>query len=447
MIIFIFPFITSFFLNSDIFQLLNNESNGLTPSLYRTTIFALISALICTIGGFVLAILLSNIQFHSKFGRILSVFMLPITLGNVTVAYIFKLTFFNTAFFDRIVDGGNLYQLGLLIIIQFWQYGFLFSYLFWIRIQGIPKKEITYSSIIKHTRMEKFKDVILPNVKNIFILLFFMAFIFSFYENAKSSFIFKASQGTNTELISQSFSRIYQSNLLINPDFAHQTTLKTGGIIFFSLFALIFVMGLFLSKSIGELSRKRNRINRVYSNYTLTQRSQVLIYLIGVMSIFIIILPVIISLLKSKYHFSLEIVGESSFVFIITIISALFATLLAILFGISSRVIFHQWLKDFNSKSLGYLLSVFMLQLIPPLCIIICAFKWLAAVGYSMDFLVYLVWILGHSILVFPIIGSFVLITHFAIRKNELDYLSVHKISTFDILNIAFSNAFEPNIF
>lgn len=434
--------IYSIFVNGDMIQLIKNDSNGLKLSWYRSILFALSSSALCVIGGLLLAIQLSNISFYSKFGRILSLFMLPMTLGNVTIAYIFKIVLFNTPFFDSVVKCGAISQYSLLLFLQLWQYIFLFAYLFWISIHSIPGKLTTYSTVIKHTRYEYIKDIVLPNVKNLFILLFFIGFVFSFYENAKCSFILKASQGTKTELISQSLNRVYYSNLGVDPSFASLTAFKCGVIVFFTILIILFLLGVLSTAIINRIAKYRSVLKSV-SHLSVKQPTILFSYVISLGCLLIILVPVLIALLNSQYHFSLDTLIEPVSAFFLTILAAVFAAILAVLFGISSKVLLKKYLKGFNTKSLGYLLVVFLLQLIPPLCIVLCAFKLLAVVGYEFDFLVYPIWILGHCFLTFPILGSFVLVTHFTVKESELDYLSVHKISPLGIINYSFIKRFR----
>lgn len=439
MVLFILPIISCIFADGTTIQLFNDNSNGLKSSLYRSIIFAVLSSLLCVIGGLFFAIQLSNISFHSKFGRILSLFMLPMTLGNVTIAYIFKIILFNTCFFDNIIKSGTIAQFSLLLSLQLWHYLFLFSYLFWIGIQNIPKNLTTYSSIIKHTQLEYIKDIILPNVKSLFILLFFIGFVFSFYENSNSLFILKCSQGTNTELISQSLNRIYYSNLSIDPAFASLSIFKSGIVISFIILIMLSVFGGLLAFVISKIVKHQGTF-KIGARFT-TRKFTSYINIIG--CVLLILIPILIALINSQYHFSLTTLIEPALAFFLTIIAAIAATISAISLGISLKIIFKKILIGFNFKSLIFLLILFLFQLIPPLCIVLCAFETFAVIGYKFDILIYLIWIMGHCLLTLPILGSFILITHFAVKKDELDYLNVYKIPISRIIKYSFIKRFR----
>jgi hypothetical protein len=382
-----------------------------------------------------------KIPFFSKLGRQLSIFILPITLGNVAISYVFKISLYNTAFFDSIVTTGYVTQTIVLLAIQFWQYGFLFAYLFWISINGTSSRINNYSIAIQHTKYEKLKDIILPNVKNLFILLFFISFIFSFYEDAKNQFIFKASQGMNTELISQVLTRTYKSDLLINGTFANNSMFNTGLFAFITVLLIIVIVGVGIYGLFNFLTKNKFSFKTKNSSNNDKNVGNIIV---AIISITIIILPLFVSLLKSQYDFSFD-----NYIiilpFILTIISALLATLLTVSFGIASRLVFRKWLHNFNSKSMWYFIAIFLLQLIPPICIVICGFQWLSWIGYNSW--IYAVWIVGHCILVFPILGSFIVATHFTVDKNEIDYFLVHKISLKSIIKYNFLKRYKAEYF
>jgi len=286
------------------------------------------------------------------------------------------------------------------------------------------------------TGFEKIRDIILPQTKNLFILLLFIGFIFSFYEDAKSQFIFRASQGTGTELINHWLYRTYQSNLLISPEYANQSIFKTGLIVFSITVLLFLVLGSLILLSFKLFSKLKSS-----SQKNISESKGRPSFVIATICIAIILIPVLLALLKSQYHFSDNFI-LITFPFAITLVAAFAATLFAIIFGISSRLAFTKLLSGFNSKSLLYFLSIYFLQIIPPLCIVLCGFKWLSWVGYNSDSLIYFVWIAGHCILTLPLLGSFVLATHFSVKEDELNYLIAYRISRSSIVNYSFLKRF-----
>lgn len=434
-VVFLLPVIVLGFSGNSISNLFSNSSNGFCSSLQRTILFALLSAIINVIGGFYLSLLLSAISLTSKLGKQLSFFILPVTFGSVAAVFIFKVLLFNTSLFNLIVQEGNATQSLLLLFIQFWQFGFLFAYLFWLNIQNTPKRIIEYSKVAGLSRFEKVRDVILPQSRNLFILLMFIGFIFSFYEDSKSQFIFKASQGTGAELINHWLYRTYQSNLLIDPEYANQSIFNTGLIIFAITLTVFLMLGVLIQLSFRLLPKIQIAKSK-------NANSNKVSLVIGITSIVVIIIPIIIALFKSQYHYS-EKIYSVFFLFALTLIAAIASTAFAIIFGISSRLAFSKLLSSFNSKSLFYFLTIFLLQIIPPLCIVLCGFKWLSWIGYNYDLLIYLVWIAGHCILTLPLLGSFVLATHFSVKGSEINYHTAYQISVKSIIQYSFLKRFR----
>ena len=435
--IFLLPLVTGGFSGGGISTLFFDNSNGFSSSLVRTATFALLSSIANVVGGFCLALLLSNVPMSSKLGRQLSFFILPVTLGNIAVVFVFKVLLFDTKLFNAIVQWGNISQTLFLLFIQFWQFGFLFAYLFWLNMQKTPKRIEDYSTALELSKFEKIRDIILPQAKNLFILLLFIGFIFSFYEDAKSQFIFRASQGTGTELINHWLYRTYQSNLLINPYYANQSIFKTGLIVFLMTILLFLSLGSLILPSFKLFSKLKCSRNEIVSG-----RKGRTSFVIAAISIGVILAPVFLALMKSQYHFS-ENIFSILFPFGLTLIAAFAATLFSIIFGISSRLAFVKLLGGFNSKSLIYFLSIFLLQIIPPLCIVLCGFKWMSWVGYNSDIFIYFIWIVGHCILTLPLLGSFVLASHFSVKENELNYLVSYKISGSSIVHYSFLKRFR----
>jgi len=141
---FLLPLAIGGFSGRSISELFSDNSNGFSASLQRTISFALLSAIANVFGGFSLALLLSRTSMSSKYGKQLSFFILPVTFGNVAVVFVFKVLLFDTNIFNAIVKGGNTTQTLFLLFIQFWQFGFLFAYLFWLNIQNTPKRIENY---------------------------------------------------------------------------------------------------------------------------------------------------------------------------------------------------------------------------------------------------------------------------------------------------------------
>ena len=210
-IIFLYFLPIIYFGINDFFSPFLGGSIGFIKSLWRSVLFATISSLFNVIGALFLAILLYQIKPSSKTGQILTILIVPVLLGNITVVFLFKSLFYNTDFFSWVIQSEVLH-FTLLLLMQFWHFGIFFIYLLWLRIHSIPNKKTDYAKSVQLTKFEFYRDMVLPHVGNLVILIFFINFIFSFYEDAKNQLIFKGSEGTNTELISHSLFRVHKAS-------------------------------------------------------------------------------------------------------------------------------------------------------------------------------------------------------------------------------------------
>jgi ABC-type sugar transport system permease subunit len=433
-------FIKGFSFNNFFVSLINNTEN-FSNSLVRSLIFATVSSLLNVILGFIIALLLTRITMNSFLGRQLSWFLLPVILGNVSVAFVFKISLFNTQFFNDVIQAGNYSHLSLLLLLQFWQFGFLFAYLFWINFQNLDKNKSDFGKTFKLNSWEKFRDILLPSSKNLGVLLFLIGFVFAFYENAKNQFIFKASQGTNTELISHWLERTYHSKLLINPDYAITYIFKNSLLVFiFSLFTFL-ILGLILNVFIQKISRSRVTyiVRRKISNLNF-KRFRAIVFLLICLSTIFIPFAVVFSDIGIKLS---KKISELSMPLALTLIAAALATILSIILAILSRIVFKKTLQDFNSKSLILFALLFVLLLIPSLAILLSGFQWLSWLGYNSNILIYFVWIVGHIILMSPLLISFLISIHFGIKGQEIEYISAYELSFKEIISNSFLKKFK----
>ena len=416
-----------------------NPNSGFKEAIIRSLVFSVLTSLICVLVGFLGALILIKVRLFTKKGGALSLLLLPVVVGNTSIAFLAKVLLSQTSFFGFIVDKGSLSILGVLLIIQCWQFGFLFLYLFWLNFQNLSQNLVDYADSVKLSTYQKIKDILLPHSKNLVILLFLIGFVFNFYEDAKSQLIFKASQGTNTELIAHWVGRTYQSSLvaLSNPDLAITKTFTESLFIFV---IAVFVFGLIIfviNFSINTISKVKIRTkSRFGSPREKIRNIAISVLLLSVLVPFILIffkftIPKFDSLKLLKQPLAL------------TLAASAFASLFAIVFGISSRVSLKRILNNFNHKSSLILVTIYILQLIPPFVVLLCGFKWLSYVGYRFDPLIWVVWIFGHTLLSFAILGSFILIVHFGVKNSELDYLEASKIPFSDIVKTSFWRRFK----
>ncbi|MGP1446648.1 MAG: hypothetical protein ACTTKO_03835 [Candidatus Limimorpha sp.] len=402
----------------------------------RSFTFALITSLVVTVLSFVCAVALEKVSFFSNRGKNLSLLILPFCLGNTSVAFIFKILLDGTSLFDKtVIYGGNAVS-GLLILIQVWQYLFLFIYINWINNQGVSAHKMLYVRSIRLGFFQKLKDVYLPNSKNTMLLTALIVFIFSFYEGAKSQFIFKASAGTGTELLSNYLERSYKSISLIKPELAINQVYAKGLLLLlilsFFLFVYFFVIkfsseGIIRSKALYRFAKPKSiRFGNFYS------------YLF----VLLIISPIVGAFLKFDFALTRESAEVITTLFY-TLLTALIVTFIAILLSISIRVSWYKIMNGFNEKSITFFILLFLLIIVPPICILLTGFYWMKFISYSSDFTILASWEIGHVILTLPLLTTFLLVTHFRYRNNELSFMRVHKVSNIEIIRTGFFKRFK----
>ena len=405
-------------------------------SLYRSFVFAILSSFIVAIFSFIVATLLENVSIFSNSGKNLSFLILPFCLGNTAIAFLFKLVLEGTPFFDKIVTQGGYSVLGILLLIQVWQYLFLFVYIIWIGNQNIPINKINYFKINNLGFYQRLKDLYLPNSKNLLILVSLIVFIFSFYEGAKSQFIFKASAGTQTELVSNYLERSYKSMSLVSPQFATDQLYAKGLMLFVCVVIVLFLYFLI----INWFSNKTVNLKLFYKlkQPSSIKGGSVIVWIF----IALIFAPLITAFLKFDFAFSQESL-EIFVPVIYTLFAAIITTIVAILFSVSIRLFWSRAMSGFNKKSILVFIGLFLLNIIPPICILITGFYWMKIMSYNNDFTIVLSWIIGHVILTLPLLTTFLLVTHFRFKNNELFFLKTHKVNNSTIIKRSFLQRFK----
>jgi ABC-type sugar transport system permease subunit len=427
---YLFPTLKGLFdTHLDIFT---SDQDGFNEAWERSIIFAFVSTIFNVILGLLFAIGLRRITILSNKGKILGILLLPVILGNVSVAFVGKLLFSDASIFHQSANAKFL----TLLFIQFWQFGSLYVYLFWLNIQNIPQRIWDYTNAIQMTEWEIIKDVIVPSCRNLSALLLVLNFIFSVYEDAKIQLIFKTSQGTHTELISQWLSRSYQSLSLLNPNLAIQQILQISWIVLGLTLVSILLTNIGYSFFFNKISISRR-------NLKIRKWIEQPVFLWCILLVFVIF-PLIYVFIHTAFNLQMSF-SHLILPFIFTLLAALCATFLSIFLGILLRLGWKKTLSTFDKKSLVFFIFLFFLQLIPPIALLIVGFQWLKIIGYQSKYTLYIVWITGHTILSLPLLSSFITTTHFRTKNIELDYLESYKLSFSEIVRDSFLKRFKAD--
>lgn len=444
LLVYLLPVVSTFDLS-----MIDVGRDGLLEVLIKSIAVAVITALCCVAIGFSCAYKMRQIEQYSKAARLLPLLLLPFLIGNVSTALIFKLLLLEGDTKSFLFNHSYL-VFTVVIAIQIWQFGSLFTYLFWLSLKNIDEKRISYAEVFGLTRFETIRDIYLPEVKNLFILLFLLGFIFSVYENTKLTLIFSASPGTNTELISQWLYRQFQSDLLINYNFAAQSMSSISfGVLLPSIFLcfvlcsrIAFWFFKYLSNSGKENTEVRVLSTKSGANKTKRGTGKKLAIII----IFSIALPIAVTLVQ---HFNPKNINVAFLIepLSLSFFAACFATALAVILAFVLRMSSIHKMAKFNRFSATVITLLYTLTLTPPIILLIASFQWLAALEISTQNSITLFWVLGHSILMLPLLSSFLLISHFRVSSRELEFLKVFKVSQGQTWILHFIKRFKGEYF
>lgn len=401
------------------------DSTEGTLALKRSILFALGSSILNVLLSLLIALSISSVPLNSRKAGLIAFLIVPIMLGNMSIAFIGKVIFSGSAFFQD----SALTKFSGLTVIQFWQYGSLFIYLFWLNMQNIPYTSLNYAHAVKMSFGERVKDLLLPACRNLAMLLFILNFILSVYEDAKIQIIFKSSVGTHTELISQWLNRTYQSNSLIGSLFANQKAIQYG----FTILLLALAVTMILTFIFSFAYDKTIKLNTAFHFSKNRYFSHIIPVVLGA----VIFCPLLFTVFMTIKNFQFEffhLITPFLFTFLATALAVLFSTFL----GITLRLAWKETLSSFNSRSLVYFTLLFVLQLVPPIIIYLTGFQWLKLTGYQSLWNLQLVWVVGHIILILPLMVSFVSVFHFRTSNNEIRYMEAHGFSLRQIFNDSF---------
>jgi len=440
MVLYVSPMLLSFNIEIGILPFRDNTEN-FNNSLYRSIFFSVVTSIFTVFLSFLIAVSLFRIDFFSKTGKNLSFLLMPVLLGSITSAFIYKLLLTDSQLIKYLLDDNPITLFIFLGLLQFWQYGSLAIYLFWLTFQGIPKTSLEYAQAYKLSFGVILKDIIVPASKNLFILLLIICFIFNFYEDAKANLVFHFSRGTDTELINGWLQRLYQQKTAIfSPIKVAPSFYSYGLLVLFSAILILFLLTFIINIFIKSISKGRFFTYNVLTIFRKSPNIRVG-KVITVLLLITVILPILTPFLELKATLSKELITLFTS-FALTLTASLWATFIALVYSIFARLGWKNILTDFNSKSLLFFILTFFLLLIAPLCIYLLGFVWLDKIGYQSSLYIGVSWVIMHGVLALPMLGGFLLSVHFRFKNKEIDYLNAYNISQKEILKWSFLKRF-----
>jgi ABC-type sugar transport system permease subunit len=405
--------------------------------LLRSISFAAITVTLQVIFGFVGAVALKNVSRHIE--KLFVILLVPALLGSLPVGFVFRLIVLqHLALSDVISARTFLPTWTTMIAVQCWQYLPLFLYIFWLRLQTVPRSIEDYAASTRLSPRERVRDIYWPYCRNVAVLLSFFGAIQGVQEFIKFQLILRASQGTGTELITHRLLRFYSSASPVNPSLATVTTLSYCVIVFavgLICTALIALLVTGLITVCTKIIPERNPFN--------VERKSIS----DISAVFVIslILGPLAGVRKYLFHWGFIDLNQFTISITLTIAALSIVLAIAILFGICTRLIWPHVLADFNRWSLLLLIALYSLLLVPPIGIALCGYEWLSVLGRSLQSqaAVITLWLIGQTILTLPILSSFVMYNHFHVKVAELHFQKSISASFFEVARYSFFSRFR----
>lgn len=403
-------------------------------SLIRTVVFSSLSTffiiLFSFLGGYALRKLRNNISLLLG-----SLLLLPFLLGSVSTSFLFKMILFDTELLNQAFNDSTILFV-ILAFIQFWQFGTLFTYIFWLNNLNISKNVTDYSVYYELGTWEKIKNIFLPFHRNLIVLLSIFFFVSNIYESAKLQIIFRASKGTNSELISNTLYNAYLSDSKISPDFAADILFSQSALFYLPAFITLTISLYFIvNLAVSFLSKSKFSLPALQLDFIVAKSFGAVTLLLFLT--LAVITPIIYVFFKQglsvdNLSYLLNTIGLS---FTASIILLVVLTLpLSYYLRIHWRHNFH----EINNKSLWVFITLFLLFLIPPLALMLFGFEWSSVLGIKGSALTNISWVIGQCISALPIIASFIFVIHFFTKNKELEYLNIMKANFSEIVKWSF---------
>lgn len=369
-----------------------------------------------------------------------SALLLPFLLGSVSTSFLFKMLLFDTKLLHQAFnDTTTLF--GILATIQFWQFGTLFVYIFWLNNLSIREDLMDYSNYYQLSTWEKVKNIFLPYHRNLIVLLSIFFFASNVYESAKLQIIFRASKGTNSELISNTLYKAYLSDSKISPDFAANTLFSQSALFYLPVFVVLTVLlYALLNFLISFISKSKASVPGFFKSSEKTKEFGATLLLL--LLTLLVVAPIV-------YVFLRQGVKINNLGYLVRTIGLSFAasvTLLAVLvlpLSYYLRITWKNVFYEISGKNLWIFIALFLLFLVPPLALMLFGFEWGSMLGARGALPTNISWIVGQCVSSLPVIASFIFVVHFFTKNKELEYLEIMKANFSETVKWCFVKRFR----
>ncbi len=390
---------------------------GFDTALINTVVGSLFTTLITVGLSFQFAKILHKAK--SRFIKTKThLLVIPFFIGSMATAYLFKIFLTDIGVIDFAVEQGVFVQIILFALLKFWQYGFAFIFIFYISFENRKKNKVTYIDFLNTTEARRTKDLYNAPSINLIIILSILTFVFSFYDHITAHTLLKVSEGSGNEYIGNWLSRNYNSFLISSPNTATMKIVQICIIVFGVLTILLFVLSA-LQNKLMKFRAKQD------FGFTLKLSSQVSITIFMLLLI-VITVPVFYVLINNGLLVKTEMLNLFKS-FFYSVIASIFICFLSFTYASFIRIKFKKQLHSLNISSLSIVIITLGMIFIPPILLTAIGYKWIAVIGVASSLTMTIQWFIGHLIITFPLISSFLIFNNFQLTNKRIDYIEFVK--------------------
>lgn len=418
-------------------QLAEWRGEGWGVPFLRASLFAIISSTAEVLLGFLGALLIRKAS--RPVGRSLVLLLGPALIGSVAVGFLVKLNLMKYPAIAGLVAERNFVATwSLMLAVQCWQYLPMNLYLFWLHLQAVPENVESFGTAARLRGPELVRDLYWPHCRNLAVLLALFGVLVGLQEYSKFHLVLRSSPGTRTELAGHRLLRYYNSLVSVDPVLATERTLAYCAIYIgvglptaACAVALTARGGALVMNAFGRLPLPRLPGRRTAD----------------IVAVAVQMANAIPILVLADYACRRHFIAPDRFVrsVALTLLALVVVLPTAVMFGIAARLAWLDRLERFDRRSLPFFAGVLLLLFIPPIGLTFCGYRWLAELGASLQSppLVSLTWLIGQSILAFPLLASFVQYNFFRVPTAEIQLQQAVGASLVEVARVSFLSRFR----
>jgi hypothetical protein len=366
--------------------------------------------------------------------------MAPALIGSVAWGFTWKLLLVENILTFRLADRPFVTTWTVLSVIQIWQFLPAFAFLFWLRLQAIEARYLDFGRIEGLTFGEVIRDIHWPHCRDFAGLLSLFSLAQGFVEYSKFVLIVRSSEGTKTELISHRIERFFSYLVPADPVGALKAILAiAGAVCLVGIVAALCVIGV-VQRSGDQLTKSFLArwpslpigAGRAWPRLLTSLTTLAILAPLGTTAVEGFRVGTV-DWLRIALSASMSLVG------------ATLGFIVSWGFAFSSRLAWPDQLARLGSESRILLAVALGIYFFPPLALSLCSFYWLtyARIQLGSGGSVILGWLLGQTILVFPLLGVFLVHLHFAIPAKELESQLFYRARAREIALYSFISRFK----